>query len=34
MKESFDELRKLLTEEELSEISRASKEFREKFKMR
>lgn len=33
MKESFDELRRQLTEEELNEIERASREFRERFKL-
>lgn len=34
MKESFDELRRQLIEEELDEIARSSKEFREGFKLR
>ncbi|MDH5806769.1 MAG: hypothetical protein QXW62_03030 [Candidatus Methanomethylicaceae archaeon] len=34
MKESYDELRKVLTEEELSEILKTSEEFRERFRLR
>jgi len=34
MKEGFEKLKELLTEEELSEIVKASEEFRERFKLR
>ncbi|MDH5816707.1 MAG: antitoxin VapB family protein [Thermosphaera sp.] len=34
MKEGFERLKELLTEEELSEIVKASEEFRERFKLR
>lgn len=34
MKESFNKLREVLSEEELDEIEKASKEFRERFKIR
>lgn len=33
-RESFNELRELLSDEELDEILKASKEFRERFKLR